>query len=79
MAANCLKSPPDIENLYDSSPMQISAKVVAKALKFPEKEPQLQEMQVLQKSIANLSTILNIIEIEMQNEQEYDFLEILAN
>ena len=42
MAANCLKSPfkspPDIENLYDSSPMQISAKVVAKALKFPEKK-----------------------------------------
>ncbi len=81
MASNCLKSPfkspPDIDNLYDASSMQTSAKI-AKALKFPEKEDS-QKKQELKKSIANLTTILNLIEFEMQNEQEYDILEALTS
>src|SRR5690242_17107177 len=82
MAVNCLKSPfkspPAIENLYDASPMQTFTKA-AKALKFPKEDEYLLEKQELKKSMANLATILNLIEIEMQNEQDYDILAALTS
>ena len=72
------KSSSDIENLYDASSMQTSAKT-AKALKFSEKNKQMQKKQKLQKNIANLIIIFNFVKIEMQNEQEYDILMTLHN
>ena len=70
MTVNGLKTPfkslSDIENLYNSSPMHISVKI-AKNLAYPEKEIP-QEMQEITKSITNLTIIVNLIDIEMQNK-----------
>ena len=66
MTDNCLKPPfetlPDIENLYNTSLMEISAKT-AEILTYKEKK--LQEKQELAKSIINLTTILALLEKQM--------------
>ena len=63
MASNSLKSPfktpPDIGNLYDASPMETSAKT-ARILTYQEEK--LQEKQELAKSIINLTAILALLE-----------------
>ena len=65
MASNSLKSPfktlPDIGNLYDASPIEISAKT-ARILTYKEEKLQEKKKQKLAKSIINLTTILTLLE-----------------
>ena len=60
-----------------TSSMQISSEKVEKASESTE-ENQAQNKQELKRSIANLTTILSLVEFEMQKEQEYNILEALA-
>ncbi len=72
------KIPPDKDDLYDASPMQLSIKSKAlAAADFPE-DIYLQEKDK-HKSIANLKAILNLIEVQECLEKDAEILAVLAN
>ena len=72
------KIPPDKDDLYDASPMQLSIKSKAlAAADFPE-DIYLQEKDK-HKSIANLKAILNLIKVQEYLEKDAEILAVLAN
>lgn len=83
-----VKVSPDIEKIYistpspmmDSSPMQISAKMAREiAQNLSEEDEYLQKKQDTKRSISNLTTILHLVEVERQHEQDQEIHALLTS
>ena len=74
------KIPPDIEEFYDTSSMQLSVRSKTQtAANLSEENEHLQMLQNKQKSIANLAVILNLMNIQASLKKNPEILTILTN
>jgi hypothetical protein len=74
------KIPPDIDELYGTSPMQLSVRSKSYlAANLSEEDEYLQKKQDVQRSIANLAAILNLIDVQICLEKDLEIQAILTS
>ena len=73
--------PSDLDELYDASPVQLSVEAENQlAIDLSEEDEYLQKKkQEKQKSIANLSAILSLIDVQTCLEKDTEILTVLAD